>query len=76
MTYMLGPEGNNFVFNARIANVSAEEAYRNLTVPVFGKEVVYDVENAVLMQQKKCVFAIDFCESRWFWVAVGTTRHF
>lgn len=53
--FVLGPEGNNFVFNAKIAYASAEEAYRNLTVPVFGSEVVYDVENAVLMEQKKFV---------------------
>ncbi|KAI9028573.1 cytochrome P450 [Hyaloraphidium curvatum] len=55
MTYVLGPDGNNFLFNAALANVSAEEAYKSLTVPVFGPEVVYDVENAVLMEQKRFV---------------------
>lgn len=56
MTYVLGADGNNFFFNASIANVSAEEAYKSLTVPVFGPEVVYDVENAVLMEQKRLVY--------------------
>ncbi|CAG8479027.1 18524_t:CDS:2 [Gigaspora margarita] len=50
-------EGNNLVFNAKLADASAEEAYRSLTVPVFGKGVVYDVHNSVLMEQKKFVKA-------------------
>ena len=53
MTFCLGPEGNHFVFNAPLANASAEGAYDKLTVPVFGKEVVYDVPNALFMEQKK-----------------------
>ena len=59
LTYTLGPEGNNLIFNAKTKDVSAEEAYYNLTVPVFGKEVVYDVPNAVLMEQKKLSFTLD-----------------
>ncbi|CAG8606067.1 5058_t:CDS:2 [Acaulospora morrowiae] len=55
MVTCLGTEGNNFVFNAKIADVNAEDAYRSLTVPVFGRGVVYDVENAILMEQKKFV---------------------
>lgn len=35
--------------------VSAEEAYTHLTTPVFGKHVVYDCPNDMLMQQKKFV---------------------
>ena len=53
MTYILGPDGNNFLFNVPLADASAEEAYKSLTVPVFGPEVVYDVENSVLMEQKR-----------------------
>lgn len=46
MTYLLGNEGNNFVLNTcKLKEVSAEEAYRSLTVPVFGEGVVYDVPN-------------------------------
>ncbi|CAG8446302.1 5655_t:CDS:10 [Ambispora gerdemannii] len=57
MVTCLGSEGNNFVFNAKLADASAEDAYKSLTVPVFGKGVVYDVENSVLMEQKKFVKA-------------------
>jgi sterol 14-demethylase len=53
MVTCLGSEGNNFVFNAKLADASAEAAYKSLTVPVFGKGVVYDVHNSVLMEQKK-----------------------
>eukprot|EP00842_Homolaphlyctis_polyrhiza_P006957 jgi/Hompol1/850/HPOL_004254-RA len=55
MTVCLGPDGNHFVFNVPLANATAEGAYDKLTVPVFGKEVVYDVENAVFMEQKKFI---------------------
>ncbi|KND04343.1 uncharacterized protein SPPG_00074 [Spizellomyces punctatus DAOM BR117] len=55
MTFCLGPDGNHFVFNVKLANAIAEGAYDKLTVPVFGTEVVYDVQNAVFMEQKKFV---------------------
>lgn len=55
VTVALGPKGSNLVFNGKLSQVSAEEAYTHLTTPVFGKEVVYDVPNAVLMEQKKLV---------------------
>lgn len=53
MTVCLGPRGHDFVFNAKLADVSAEEAYNTLTEPVFGKGVIYDCSNARLMEQKK-----------------------
>lgn len=53
MTVYLGPRGHQFVFNAKLADVSAEEAYRHLTTPVFGRGVVYDCSNARLMEQKR-----------------------
>ena len=55
MTVALGPKGSNLVFNGRLSQVSAEDAYTSLTTPVFGKGVVYDVPNAVLMEQKRFV---------------------
>ncbi|KAI9201870.1 cytochrome P450 [Polychytrium aggregatum] len=55
MTYCLGPDGNNFGFNIKLAEASAEDAYRKLTAPVFGREVVYDVPNPVFMEQKKFI---------------------
>ncbi|CAG8496839.1 5791_t:CDS:2 [Cetraspora pellucida] len=36
MVTCLGADGNNLVFNAKLADASAEEAYKSLTVPVFG----------------------------------------
>lgn len=53
MTFCLGPDGNNFVFNVKLNEANAEMAYETLTVPVFGKDVVYDVPNALFMEQKK-----------------------
>lgn len=53
MTACLGPKGNDFVFNGKLSEVSAEEAYTHLTTPVFGEGVVYDVPNHILMEQKK-----------------------
>ncbi|AET40448.1 sterol 14-demethylase Ecym_6045 [Eremothecium cymbalariae DBVPG len=53
MTVHLGPKGHEFVLNARLAEVSAEEAYTKLTTPVFGSGVVYDCPNHRLMEQKK-----------------------
>jgi sterol 14alpha-demethylase len=55
MHVALGPKGNDLVLNAKLAYVSAEEAYTPLTTPVFGTGVVYDCPNHVLMQQKKFV---------------------
>lgn len=53
MTVYLGPKGHEFVFNAKLAEVSAEAAYTHLTTPVFGKGVIYDCPNSRLMEQKK-----------------------
>lgn len=53
MTVYLGPKGHEFVLNAKVTDVSAEEAYTHLTTPVFGKGVIYDCPNSRLMEQKK-----------------------
>ncbi|CCC70983.1 hypothetical protein NCAS_0G00960 [Naumovozyma castellii] len=55
MTVYLGPKGHEFIFNAKLADVSAEDAYSHLTTPVFGKGVIYDCSNSRLMDQKKFV---------------------
>lgn len=55
MTVYLGPKGHDFVLNSKLQDVSAEEAYKHLTTPVFGKGVVYDCPNSRLMEQKKFV---------------------
>lgn len=53
MTVCIGPRGHDFVFNAKLADVSAEAAYNPLTKPVFGAGVIYDCPNSRLMEQKK-----------------------
>lgn len=53
MTVCLGPKGQEFVFNSKLSDVSAEEAYSHLTTPIFGEGVVYDCPNNRLMEQKK-----------------------
>lgn len=57
VTVALGPKGSNLVLNGKLNEVSAEDVYGAVTVPVFGKEVVYDVPNAVFMEQKRFVKA-------------------
>ncbi|ODO08196.1 hypothetical protein I350_03785 [Cryptococcus amylolentus CBS 6273] len=55
VTVALGPKGNNLSLGGKISQVSAEDAYTHLTTPVFGKGVVYDCPNEMLMQQKKFI---------------------
>ncbi|TCD62117.1 Lanosterol 14-alpha-demethylase [Steccherinum ochraceum] len=54
-TVTLGAEGNNFVLGGKHTDLCAEDAYTHLTTPVFGKDVVYDCPNELLMEQKKFV---------------------
>ena len=53
VTVYLGSKGNQFILNAKLKDVNAEEIYSVLTTPVFGKDVIYDVPNAKFMEQKK-----------------------
>ncbi|KAI0687664.1 cytochrome P450 51 [Cytidiella melzeri] len=55
VTVALGPAGNNFIMGGKHTVFSAEDAYTHLTTPVFGKDVVYDCPNELLMEQKKFV---------------------
>lgn len=57
VTVALGPKGSNLILNGKISEVSAEDVYSAVTTPVFGKDAVYDVPNAVLMEQKRFVKA-------------------
>jgi sterol 14alpha-demethylase len=52
-TYLLGPDAVQLFFNSDNAELNAEDVYANLTVPVFGKGVAYDVPNKVFCEQKK-----------------------
>ena len=53
VTVYLGSKGNQFILNAKLKDVNAEEIYSVLTTPVFGKGVIYDVPNEKFMEQKK-----------------------
>ncbi|CDK29647.1 unnamed protein product [Kuraishia capsulata CBS 1993] len=53
MTVYLGPKGHEFILNAKLNDVSAEDAYAHLTTPTFGEGVIYDCPNWKLMEQKK-----------------------
>ncbi|RDB26125.1 Lanosterol 14-alpha demethylase [Hypsizygus marmoreus] len=55
VTVALGPKGNNFILGGKSTVLNAEDAYKHLTTPVFGKDVVYDVPNEVFMEQKRFV---------------------
>lgn len=52
-TVCLGPEGNDFILNGKLSEISAAEIYRDLTVATFGGGVCYDASPAKLMEQKK-----------------------
>ncbi|KAI1847383.1 hypothetical protein JX266_006608 [Neoarthrinium moseri] len=52
-TVYVGTQGNDFILNGKLKDVSAEDIYSVLTTPVFGKDVVYDCPNSKLMEQKK-----------------------
>ncbi|KAH0000865.1 14-alpha sterol demethylase Cyp51B, partial [Aureobasidium melanogenum] len=54
-TVYLGTKGNEFILNGKLKDLNAEEIYSPLTTPVFGRGVVYDCSNAMLMQQKKFI---------------------
>ncbi|EMD31342.1 hypothetical protein CERSUDRAFT_119908 [Gelatoporia subvermispora B] len=55
VTVALGPKGNDFILGGKHTVLAAEDVYAPLTNPIFGKDVVYDVPNEVLMEQKKFV---------------------
>lgn len=55
ITCYLGIDGNDFILNGKLQDVNAEEIYGPLTIPVFGKDVIYDCPNSKLMEQKKFV---------------------
>ncbi|KAF8170620.1 cytochrome P450 [Mycena galopus ATCC 62051] len=55
VTVALSSKGSNFVLGGKSTAFNAEGAYKHLTTPVFGKDVVYDCPNDVFMQQKKFV---------------------
>lgn len=53
VTVFLGPIGNNLILNGKHKDLNAEEVYGPLTIPIFGPGVVYDIDNARFMEQKR-----------------------
>jgi sterol 14alpha-demethylase len=53
VTTYLGPKGNNFILNGKHQDLNAEEVYGPLTIPIFGRGVIYDIPNSRLMEQKR-----------------------
>lgn len=49
-TYLIGPNSSALLFNSKNDELNAEEVYANLTVPVFGKGVAYDIPNHVSLK--------------------------
>eukprot|EP00127_Corallochytrium_limacisporum_P005625 Clim_evm4s210 gene=Clim_evmTU4s210 len=54
-TYLVGPKPAPIFFASKNDDLNAEDVYANLTVPVFGPGVAYDVPNNVFAEQKRLV---------------------
>jgi sterol 14-demethylase len=52
VTYLLGAEASSSFWSSHNDFLNAEDLYANLTVPVFGKGVAYDVPHKVFSEQK------------------------
>ncbi|KAK0500018.1 cytochrome P450 [Armillaria luteobubalina] len=55
VTVALGAKGNNFVLGGKSTVFNAEDAYKHMTSPVFGDDVVYAIPNPQFMEQKKFI---------------------
>ncbi|CAO0791825.1 unnamed protein product [Mucor circinelloides] len=55
VTACLGPDGNQFVFNAKQNIASAAAAYNHMTKYVFGDDIVFDAPHSVFMEQKRFI---------------------
>jgi hypothetical protein len=53
VTYVLGSEASSNFWTSSNDHLNAEDLYKNITVPVFGKGVAFDVPNKVFSQQKQ-----------------------
>eukprot|EP00124_Ichthyophonus_hoferi_P000183 Ihof_evm20s6 gene=Ihof_evmTU20s6 len=52
-TYVIGNEASALMFNSKNEDLNAEEVYGNLTIPIFGKGVAYDVDSKEFGEQKR-----------------------
>eukprot|EP00039_Didymoeca_costata_P011392 m.159773 g.159773 ORF g.159773 m.159773 type:complete len:500 (+) comp15159_c0_seq2:89-1588(+) len=53
VTYLLGSEASKLFWSSHNNDLNAEDLYKNITVPVFGKGVVFDVPHKVFSEQKQ-----------------------
>ena len=54
ITFLIGPQAHRVFFEAKDTQFSQREVY-TLTIPVFGKNIVYDAPSKVMQQQLKFV---------------------
>eukprot|EP00042_Codosiga_hollandica_P029984 m.169742 g.169742 ORF g.169742 m.169742 type:complete len:521 (+) comp53233_c0_seq2:95-1657(+) len=55
VTYLIGTEASSAFWTSHNDDLNAEELYANLTVPVFGKGVAYDLPHKIFSEQKQMV---------------------
>ena len=53
VTYLLGSHASQKFWSASNDDLNAEDLYANITVPIFGKGVAFDVSNKVFSEQKQ-----------------------
>eukprot|EP00050_Salpingoeca_kvevrii_P013372 m.28254 g.28254 ORF g.28254 m.28254 type:complete len:500 (+) comp4914_c0_seq1:89-1588(+) len=53
VTYLLGSEASAKFWSSHNDELNAEDLYKNITVPVFGKGVAFDVPHKVFSEQKR-----------------------
>lgn len=56
-TYVIGSEASALMFNSKNEEMDPRPVYGNLTIPVFGKGVVYDVDPKEFAEQKRLIKA-------------------
>ncbi|KAI8988310.1 cytochrome P450 [Mycotypha africana] len=57
VTACVGPDGNQFIFNAKQNLASAAGAYNHMTKHVFGSDIVFDAPHSIFMEQKRFIKA-------------------
>lgn len=53
VTYLLGSEASSLFWSSHNDKLNSEDLYKNITVPIFGKGVAFDVPNKVFSEQKQ-----------------------
>lgn len=53
VTYLIGSEATTPFWSSHNDDLNAEDLYANITVPVFGKGIAYDVPHKIFLEQKQ-----------------------